>query len=177
MTLKTLLVLILSLWATASAATQFQSGDWAAAKIGNQCFIYTQRAARDTSGALIFSFGVQGLNAGFRYEYAPWPGDTQAPWDADDIILLEIDGATVWLGDEMMLGDSAVGYAADLTPGFVPEMAQAILGATDTVTVALDRVALGETWTYGVFSPMGFKETLDHARQWCEFDPGNLFES
>ncbi|MCV3270893.1 hypothetical protein [Roseobacter sinensis] len=165
---------ILLLAATAAAATQFQSGDWAAAKMGNRCFVYTERAAPDTSGTLIFSFDVKGFNAAFQYEYTPWPGETDAPWDEEDAVVLEVDGSALWLGDEMFTGYGAGGYVAEMTAGFVPEMLLNTMSAAQSVTVALDRVLLGETWVYGVFSISGFREALARAAEWCSFDPRNL---
>ncbi|WP_300030075.1 hypothetical protein [uncultured Roseobacter sp.] len=162
------------LCATSAKATQSQTGDWAAVRMGNQCFVYTQRAASHTSGTLIFSFDPEGFNAAFHYQYTAWPGETEAPWDEDDAVLLEVDGAEIWLGEEMFKDYREGRYVVELTAGFVPDMVLSLLGATDSVSVALDRTRLGETWVYGLFSASGFRETLTQAAEWCSFDPHNL---
>ena len=163
-----------SLAAAPAFAATFESGNWAAAKIGQACHVFTQRAARDTSGALVFSFGPQGYNASFAYEYAPWPGETGAPWDEGDSVLLEVDGEEIWLGEEMFPGESHHGYRADMTDGFVSEMIAAALGAKSSISVNFDRAAQGEVWLYGKFATDGFAASLARAGEWCGFDPGSL---
>lgn len=170
---RTLLASILAIGTTPAVASQFQSGDWSAVAIGNTCFVYTERAAPDTSGTLVFGFGGGGFNATFRYDYQPWPDEQGAPWDADDIVVLEIDGAPLWLSDEMFTGQDG-GYMASMTDGFVPDMVLTAMTATDTITFALDRSAFNETWIYGIFSVFGFRESLEQAAHWCDFDPRNL---
>lgn len=157
-----------------AAAATFESGNWAAAKVGQTCHVFTQRAARDTSGALVFSFGPNGYNAGFAYEYAPWPGETGAPWDDGDFVLLEADGQEIWLGEEMFAGPGPNGYTADLTAGFVSEMIAVTLGAQSSISVNFDRAAHGEVWLYGKFATEGFAESLSRAGDWCGFDPQRL---
>lgn len=171
---------ILSLLATATllasgaSAATYQTGNWAAAKVGQTCYVFTQRAARDTSGALVFSFGPQGHNADFSYEYAPWPGETGTPWDEDDTVTLEIDGQEFWLGEEMFPDEDWRGYAAHMTGDFVPEMIAALLSAQTSVSVNFDRAAHGEVWLYGKFATEGFDATLREAGAICGFDPLNL---
>ncbi len=158
---------------TTSAAT-FESGNWAAAKVGQTCHVFSQRAARDTSGALVFSFGPQGYNAAFTYEYAPWPGEAGAPWDEGDTVLLEVDAQEIWLGEEMFAGPGPNGYVADMTSGLVGEMVAATLAATSTISVNFDRAAMGEVWLYGKFATDGFAASLARAGEWCGFNPTQL---
>lgn len=162
------------LLASGTSAATYQSGNWAAAKVGQACYVFTQRAARDTSGALVFSFGPKGYNAGFSYEYAPWPGETTAPWDEDDTVTLEVDGKEIWLGEEMFPGQDWRGYAAHMSGGLVPEMIAALLAAHSSVSVNFDRAAHGEVWLYGKFATEGFTATLTEAGAICGFDPLNL---
>ncbi len=157
----------------ASAAT-FERGNWAAAKIGQTCHVFTQRAHRDTSGALVFSFGPGGYNAGFTYEYTPWPGETGAPWDEGDFVLLEADGQEIWLGEEMFAALAPNGYVADLTGGLVSEMIAVTLAAQSDISVNFDRTAHGEVWLYGKFATEGFGASLARAGEWCGFDPNRL---
>ncbi len=160
--------------APVALAQTYHSGNWAAAKVGQACYVFTQRAARDTSGALVFSFGPGGYNAGFAYEYAPWPGENGAPWDEGDFVILEVDGQEIWLGDEMFPGEGINGYRADMTSGFVAEMIAAIKAAQSTVGVNFDRAAKGEVWVYGLFATEGFAESLTEAGAMCGFDPNRL---
>jgi hypothetical protein len=160
--------------APVALAQTYQSGNWAAAKVGQVCYVFTQRAARDTSGALVFSFGPGGYNAGFAYEYAPWPGESGAPWDRDDSVILEIDGQEIWLGEEMFTDEGLHGYRADMTGGFVPEMITALQASRSTVSVNFDRPAKGEVWLYGSFASEGFSASLSEAGAMCGFDPNRL---
>lgn len=160
--------------ATTVQAVQYEQGNWGAALIGNQCHVYTLASARDTSGTLIFSFAREGYNASFTYEYTPWPGETGTPWDEDDTVVLEVDGAAIWLGDEMFTGWGPGGDTISLTGGFVPDMVMQALSAQETISVALDRSAHGEIWLYGHFSTTGFADTLAQAAEWCGFNPRNL---
>ncbi|MEL0435905.1 hypothetical protein [Phycobacter sp. K97] len=160
--------------ATGVSAATYKSGNWAAAKVGQTCYVFTQRAARDTSGALVFSFGPGGYNSGFAYEYAPWPGEDGAPWDQDDTVILEVDGQEIWLGDEMLAAEGLHGYRADMTDGFVPEMIAALRASQSTVSVNFDRAAHGEVWLYGSFATEGFSASLSEAGAMCGFDPSNL---
>ncbi|MVO15925.1 hypothetical protein [Parasedimentitalea huanghaiensis] len=163
----------LLLAANASAAI-FESGDWAAAKVGHACHVFTQRAARDTSGALVFTFHNQGYSSGFGYDYHPWPGETAAPWDEDDFAVLAFDGQESWLGDEMFTHEGTGGYGAYITDGMVPDMITSILNSKTSIEVMFDRAAKGEVWLYGKFSPTGFAESLQKAGEWCAFNPRNL---
>lgn len=158
-------------------AQQFAQDDWAASRIGQVCYVFTTRAARDTSGALIFRFEEHGYNAGFAYEYKPWPGETEAPWDPDDFVLLEVDGEEVWLGEEMFAGQGATGYRADMTSGMVTEMIAGLAAAERSVSFSMERQAKGETWLYGLFSVAGFRETMAEAGALCQFDPFALPQS
>ena len=158
---------------TASAFT-FESGNWAAARVGHACHVFTQRAARDTSGALVFTFHNKGYSSSFGYDYHPWPGETGAPWDEEDFVILAFDGEESWLGDEMFTHQGIGGYGAYMTDGMVPDMISAILNSTSSVEVMLDRSAKGEVWLYGKFSSAGFAENLQRASEWCDFDPHNL---
>jgi hypothetical protein len=107
------IALIASLgFASPAAAQTFSSGDWAASKIGQVCYVFTTRAASDTSGALVFRFENKGYNAGFSYEYAPWPGETGAPWGENDYVALEVDEEVTWLSDEMSTDLGPTGYNA-----------------------------------------------------------------
>jgi len=160
--------------ATPVAAQQFGSGDWAASKIGQTCYVFTVRSARDTSGALIFRFQENGFNADFSYEYQPWPGAQGAPWGTDDLVVLEVDGEEIWLGDEMLTAEGPTGYGASMTAGFVPEMIAAISRATNSVAYSMDRQADGEVVLYGLFSNAGFTESIKQAGEWCNFDPAAL---
>ena len=159
---------------TAASAATYKNGDWAAARIGQTCYVFTQRAARDTSGALVFSFGPGGYNAGFAYEYAPWPGESGAPWDEDDTVILEVDGQEVWLGEEMFPGEGPNGYRADMTGGFVSEMIATLKASQSTVSVNFDRAAHGEVWLYGSFAIAGFAASLAEGGAMCGFDPSRL---
>lgn len=172
--LQLALAAAVSLAAFPASAATFESGNWAAAKIGQTCHVFTQRAARDTTGALVFSFGPQGTNAGFAYEYAPWPGETGAPWDEGDFVLLEVDGQEIWLGEEMFAGPGPNGYTAGMTSGFVSEMIAAALGAQSSISVNFDRAAHGEVWLYGKFATDGLAASLTRAGAWCGFDPNRL---
>lgn len=160
-----------------AAAQQFGSGDWAASKIGQTCYVFTVRSARDTSGALVFSFEQQGFNANFSYEYAPWPGETGAPWGQDDYVVLEVDGEETWLGDEMFPLETSSGYGASITSGFVAEMIGEISGASNSVGYSMNLQAQGETVLFGLFSVAGFEQSMAQAGQWCQFDPKALPES
>lgn len=171
---KILLAFGFLIWATTASALEFQSGDWRASKIGNTCYIHTQRAAPHTSGTLIFGFGQGGYNASFQYEYTAWPGETEAPWSEDDSVVLEVDGTESWLGDEMFTQVRNGNYVADMASGFVSDMVMNMFSAQNTLTVAFDRPSLGETWVYGVFSPQGFHESMSQAATWCAFEPRNL---
>ncbi|MFT6460413.1 hypothetical protein [Pseudophaeobacter arcticus] len=155
-------------------ADYFEHGDWATVKIGQVCYVYSLRSAKDTSGTLIFGFLEKGYNASFEYRYAPYPGETGAPWDEDDLVALSVDGEESWLGEEMMSGWDSQGYFTSLTGGFVSEMIGMVRAATDTVEVAFDREKLGERWVYGLFSATGFSATVVKAGEWCQFDPANL---
>lgn len=167
--------LLVSAFAVAAAqAGQFQQGNWGAAMIGNQCHVYSLASARDTSGTLIFSFARDGYNASFTYEYTPWPGETETPWDEDDTTVLQVDGAAIWLGDEMFTGWGPGGDTISMTAGFVPDMVMQAMTARETLSVSLDRSAHGEIWLYGHFSTDGFAESLEQAASWCGFNPRNL---
>lgn len=174
MPLKPLLAAACLTAGTAASAATFESGNWAAAKVGQTCHVFTQRAHRDTSGALVFSFGPSGYNAGFTYEYAPWPGESGAPWDEEDFVLLEADGQEIWLGEEMLTTLAPNGYVADLTSGFVSEMIAVTLAAESDISVNFDRAAHGEVWLYGKFATEGFGASLARAGEWCGFDPARL---
>lgn len=171
--LATALIASLSL-ATPAFAQTFSSGDWAAAKIGQVCYVFTTRSARDTSGALVFRFENQGFNAGFSYEYAPWPGETEAPWGEDDYVVLEIDGEATWLGDEMSTDLGPTGYNASMTSGFVADMIAEINRASNSVGFAMERQSDGETVLYGLFSAAGFAESMASAGEMCQFSPSAL---
>ncbi|MEP1612594.1 MAG: hypothetical protein ABJL72_11820 [Roseobacter sp.] len=160
--------------ATCVAAGQFSSGDWSAAKIGNTCYVYTQRAQSHTSGTLIFGFTKGGYNATFQYEYTPWHGETEAPWSESDAVVLEVDGAEIWLGEEMFPRFWAGNYSAELTTGFVSEMLMTVSTTQSNIAVAFDQSATGEIVLFGNFSPIGFQESLARAAQWCEFEPTAL---
>lgn len=168
------LIALSAISASSAHAAPFQSGNWAAARIGQTCYVFSLHAARDTSGALVFSFGPGGYNASFAYEYAPWPGENEVPWDADDTVVLEVDGEEIWLGEEMFTGEGTNGYRADMTDGFVPEMIAALQAAQSTVSVNFDRAAHGEVWLYGGFNIDGFSESLTEAGVQCGFDPNHL---
>jgi hypothetical protein len=159
----------------AASAGQVQHADWAAAQIGNRCHVYSVRSAPDTSGTLIFSFSQGGYNASFEYEYRPWPGETETPWDEDDLVVLEVDDTATWLGDEMFPHVHAGGDILVMTGGFVPDMVLQMMSAQSTVGVALERAAHGgEVWLYGQFATAGFAESLAEAAAWCDFNPRNL---
>ncbi|WP_424982741.1 hypothetical protein [Maritalea sp. S77] len=171
--LATILLASLGL-ATPAIAQTYSSGDWAAAKIGQVCYVFTTRSARDTSGALVFRFEDKGYNAGFSYEYAPWPGETGAPWGEDDYVVLEIDGEATWLGDEMFTDLGPTGYNASMTSGFVSEMITEINKASNSVGFAMERQSDGETVLYGLFSAAGFAESMANAGEMCQFSPSAL---
>ncbi|AVX03827.1 hypothetical protein [Maritalea myrionectae] len=170
-----ILALLVGLGFTSPAAAQtFSSGDWAASKIGQVCYVFTTRSARDTSGALVFRFENQGYNAGFSYEYAPWPGETGAPWGENDYVALEVDGEVTWLSDEMLADLGPTGYNASMTSGFVSEMITELNGASDSIGFAMERQSDGETVLYGLFSPAGFTESMARAGEMCQFSPSAL---
>lgn len=156
------------------AAATYSSGDWEAARIGGSCFVYTNAAARDTSGSLQFRFDVKGFNAGFGYEYAPYTDDEGAPWAQTDFVEITIDGEDIWLGEEMFPVGSSNPNRLEMTGGFVKEMIAALGNAERTIDISVERESLGETWLYGRFSPVGFKESLAKAAEMCDFDPASL---
>lgn len=160
--------------ASPAMAQTFSDGDWAASKIGQVCYVFTTRAARDTSGALVFRFEDQGFNAGFEYEYAPWPGETGAPWSDEDYAVLEIDGEATWLGDEMSTALGPNGYIASMTSGFVSELIAELNGASNTIGFSMERQTDGETVLYGLFSTAGFAQSMNSAGEMCRFDPSAL---
>lgn len=169
------IALIASLgFAFPAAAQTFSSGDWAASKIGQVCYVFTTRAASDTSGALVFRFEDKGYNAGFSYEYAPWPGETGAPWGENDYVALEVDEEVTWLSDEMSTDLGPTGYNASMTGGFVSEMITELNGASDSIGFAMERQSDGETVLYGLFSPAGFTESMARAGEMCQFSPSAL---
>ena len=155
-------------------ADYFEHGNWATVKIGQVCYVYSLRSAKDTSGTLIFGFLEKGYNASFEYRYTPYPGESGSPWDQEDYVVLSVDGSESWLGDEMTTGLDSHGDFASLTAGFVPEIIAMIRAATSNVEVAFDREKLGERWVYGLFSATGFSATVVKAGEWCQFDPANL---
>lgn len=155
-------------------AAGFEHGDWATVKIGQVCHVYTLRSSRDTSGTLVFSFLEKGYNPSFEYRYAPYPGETGSPWDANDTVVLSVDGEETWLGDEMTTGWDSHGDFASLTSGFVSDVIAMVRGARTNVEVAFDRAELGEQWIYGQFSAVGFTAAVVKAGEWCQFDPANL---
>ncbi len=167
------MIIGLSLSAPVSSQ-QFGEGDWAASKIGQVCYVFTVRSARHTSGNLIFHFENQGFNAGFRYEYEPWPGETDAPWGSDDYVVLEVDNEEIWLGDEMFPEEGRTGYLATMTQGFVSEMITELEGATNSVAYAMYSEEQAENQTFGLFSVAGFSESLAKAGEWCQFNPSDL---
>lgn len=170
-----ILALIFGLgFASPAAAQTFSSGDWAASKIGQVCYVFTTRSARDTSGALVFRFEDKGLNAGFSYEYAPWPGETGAPWGENDYVALEVDEEVTWLSDEMFTDLGPTGYNASMTSGFVSEMIAELNGASNSVGFAMERQSDGETVLYGLFSVAGFSESMARAGEMCQFSPSAL---
>lgn len=163
----------LALAGTTQAAT-FESGDWGAAKIGHACHVFSTRAARHTSGALVLTFYQNGYNASFGYDYHPWPGETGAPWGEEDYPMLAFDDETSWLGDEMFTGDDIGGYGMSMTDGMVPEVITSVRNAKNSVDIMLDRSAQNEEVILGRFSPEGFGPALQKAGEWCAFDPNNL---
>ncbi|WP_417243260.1 hypothetical protein [Celeribacter sp.] len=158
-------------------AGYFEHENWATVKIGEICHVFTLGSARDTSGTLIFSFPRNGYNSSFEYRYAPYPGETGAPWGPDDSVVLSFDDEETWIGDEMALERDSHGDFASLTSGFVPEVVTSVRTANHSVDVAIDRVDEGEIWLYGTFSAAGFSAALGKAGEWCQFDPAALPES
>ncbi len=175
-TLKSTILGMLALVFTTSMAhaTYFEHGAWATVKIGQVCKVFSLRSSRETSGTLVFSFMEKGFNPSFEYRYAPYPGETGAPWDEGDTVVLGVDGEESWLADEMSTGWDSYGDFAALTSGFVTDMITSLRAANDIVEVGFDRAQLGERWIYGQFSPIGFTATVVKAGEWCEFDPANL---
>lgn len=172
---KTLYTLISGLLAShAASAATFESGNWSAAHVGHACHVFTQHAAKHTSGAIVFTFYDQGYNAEARYDYAPWPGETGAPWTETDYPLLAFDEDVDWLGDEMFADQGPGGYSMHLTGGFVSEFIAAIHATHQSIDVMIERSGANETVVYGRFSPAGFAEALTQASMWCRFDPNNL---
>ncbi|MCK7613768.1 hypothetical protein [Roseibium sediminicola] len=159
------------------AAATFSSGDWEAARIGGTCLVYTNAAARDTSGSLQFSFDAKGYNAGFSYEYAPYTDNEEDPWSETDLVEITIDGEDIWLGEEMFPVGQSDPNSLAMTGGFVKEMIAVVANAERTVDISVERESLGETWLYGRFSPVGFKESLAKAAEMCDFNPASLPES
>lgn len=177
---KTLALFLTStLAAGTTAATAQDYSDWEFALIGQTCHVYTNAAARDTSGSLDFTFGPNGFNAGFTYIYRPWPGEeNEPPWDEqNDYVRIDIDNEEIWLGEEMFFGANANSYTADLTSGFVGEMLAAVSTAQQTVDFMVYRAEFDEAWLYGRFSVAGFNDTLAKAVEVCAFDPSRLPES
>lgn len=174
--MKAVILALFSLVLTTSAAfaAYFEHGAWATVKIGQVCHVYTLRSSRDTSGALVFSFLEKGYNPSFEYRYAPYPGETGPPWDEADAVILTVDGAVSWLGDEMASGWDSEGDFASLTSGFVSDMIATLRAANGVVDVVFDRTKLGEQWVYGRFSATGFTAVIVKAGEWCQFDPSNL---
>lgn len=168
-----LTVASLTLATTATAAT-FESGDWGTARIGHACHVFTTRAARHTSGALVLTFYQNGYNASFGYNYQPWPGETEAPWGEDDYPVLALDDETSWLGDEMFKDEGAVGYGMYLTGGMLPDLITSVRKANRAVDAILERSSPNEVVVLGTFSPEGFEPALQKAGEWCAFDPNNL---
>lgn len=162
---------------SAVAAATFSSGDWEAVRIGGTCLVYTNAAARDTSGSLQFSFDVKGFNAGFSYEYAPYTDNEEAPWSETDLVEITIDGEDIWLGEEMFPVGQADPNSLAMTGGFVKDMIAALATAERTIDISVERESLGETWLYGRFSPVGFNESLAKAAEMCDFNPAGLPES
>ncbi|MBO9477750.1 hypothetical protein J7382_09410 [Shimia sp. R11_0] len=160
--------------ATAASATTFESGNWAAAHVGHACYVFTQFPAKHTSGALVLTFYNQGYNASLSYNYAQWPGETEAPWDANDYPALELDGEPSWLGDEMFTHDGPAGYSIEMTDGMLSEFIGAIDSTKSTIDVMIERETQKETVVFGRFSPEGFGQALQRAGEWCQFDPSNL---
>ena len=60
-------------------ADYFEHGNWATVKIGQVCYVYSLRSAKDTSGTLIFGFLEKGYNASFEYRYTPTRGRAVRP--------------------------------------------------------------------------------------------------
>ncbi|SFA87711.1 hypothetical protein SAMN05421688_1404 [Poseidonocella pacifica] len=157
-----------------AAADVHRAGDWSAALIGQTCYVYSNAAARDTSGSLIFSFDKKGYNASFHYEYAPYHNDSGKPWDADDYAVIAADGQESWLGDEVFLEAWEAAGEGHMTGGFVADMVQLVANAQQSVDFMVYRAAHSEEWLYGRFFPGGFSEALSHAASWCEFNPSAL---
>jgi hypothetical protein len=163
--------------ATSVAAAPLANGNWEAARIGGTCLVYTNAAARDTSGSLQFSFDVKGFNAGFSYEYAPYSDNEDDPWAETDLVEITIDGEDIWLGEEMFPVGQSDPNSLAMTGGFVKDMIAAVANAQTNIDISVERESLGETWLYGRFSPVGFKESLAKAAEMCDFDPARLPES
>ncbi|WP_269584142.1 hypothetical protein [Roseibium sp. Sym1] len=159
------------------AAAPFSSGDWETARIGGTCLVYTNAAARDTSGSLQFRFDVKGFNAGFSYEYAPYTDNEEDPWAETDLVEITIDGEDHWLGGEMFPVGPSDPHSLSMTGGFVKDMIAAVANAQTHIDISVERESLGETWLYGRFSPIGFSDSLAKAAEMCDFDPANLPES
>ena len=161
-----------------AAGNYFESGNWAAVRMGQSCHLFSQRADRHTSGMLAFSFDQKGYNANFRYEYHPWANDEGAPWDQNsDYVELFVDDELIWLGDEMFFDVNNGRDGASMTAGFVSEMIQATLKSQRGVTFAVHKTTEAETWAYGGFSTDGFAATLKQAGEMCDFDPDALPQS
>ncbi|WP_417817907.1 hypothetical protein [Tritonibacter scottomollicae] len=164
-----------------NAANLFtEAGNWAAVYKGNTCHVYTVSSARDTSGYLEFTFKNKGLNATFDYIYTPYtPDEVDPPWDeSEDFVTLYIDDEQVWFGDEMFFYTGpGFTYGASMTPGFIPEVLDAMLSAQSDFGFAVERAAEGETWLYGGFSLDGLDQALAKAGEMCQFDPSALPQS
>lgn len=152
----------------AAQAATFESGDWGAAKVGHACHVFSTRAARHTSGALVLTFYQNGYNASFGYDYHPWPGETGAPWGEEDYPMIAFDEETSWLGDDIG------GYGLFMTDGMVPEVITSVKNAKQSVDILLDRSAQNEEVILGRFSPEGFAAAIQKAGECCAFDPKNL---
>lgn len=174
MKLRTLLFSTNLLLAGTAQAATFESGDWGAAKVGHACHVFSTRAARHTSGALVLTFYQNGFNASFGYDYHPWPGETEAPWSEEDYPMIAFDDEGSWLGDEMFTGEDIGGYGMYLTDGMLPDLISSIRTAQQSVDILLDRSAQNEVMLLGRFSPEGFEPALQKAGEWCAFDANNL---
>ena len=163
----------LALAGTAQAAT-FESGNCCAAKVGHACHVFTTRAARHTSGALVLTFYQNGYNAGFGYNYQPWPGETGAPWGDEDYPALAFDDETSWLGDELFKDDGLGGYGMYLTGGMVPDVISSLRNTNRSIDVMIERSSPNELVMLGQFSPEGFEPALQKAGEWCAFNPNSL---
>lgn len=175
--MRLVLAALLLLVAPPALAQGFSVGDWGAVRIGERCHVFTTRAARDTSGALVFQFSPGGYDAAFYYEYSPWSPDEDMPWDEGDEAILELDGVETWLADEMWLEAWPAGGRGDMTAGFVGDTLAAFAGAQRDIGVLIRRNRLGENWLYGLFSTSGYREAMAAAGEMCGFDPYQLPQS